>query len=88
MPETEEECVELYQDRIYLSQNRQLYPLQEDLADWINKTLGKLIKIIFLMFRTKLLVCRPVHMTEIFPISSESVTVLLVLRAVILIFHY
>ncbi|GFG33252.1 hypothetical protein Cfor_04560 [Coptotermes formosanus] len=40
MPETEEECVELYQDRIYLSQNRQLYPLQEDLADWINKTLG------------------------------------------------
>jgi len=41
MPETEEECVELYQDRIYSSQNRQLYPLQEDLADWINKTLGK-----------------------------------------------
>lgn len=40
MPETEEECVELYQDRIYSSQNRQLYPLQEDLADWINKTLG------------------------------------------------
>jgi hypothetical protein len=41
MPETEEECVEYYQDRIYSSQSRQLYPLQEDLADWINKTLGK-----------------------------------------------
>ncbi|XP_023722379.1 growth arrest-specific protein 2 isoform X2 [Cryptotermes secundus] len=40
MPETEEECVEYYQDRIYSSQSRQLYPLQEDLADWINKTLG------------------------------------------------
>jgi hypothetical protein len=41
MPETEEECVEYYQDRIYSSQSRQLFPLQEDLADWINKTLGK-----------------------------------------------
>jgi hypothetical protein len=41
MPETGEVCVELYQDHIYSSQRRQLYPLQEDLADWINKTLGK-----------------------------------------------
>ena len=41
VPETEEEYVEYYQDRIYSSQSRQLYPLQEDLADWINKTLGK-----------------------------------------------
>jgi hypothetical protein len=41
MPETEEEYVEYYQDRIYSSQSRQLYPLQEDLADWINKTLGE-----------------------------------------------
>jgi hypothetical protein len=41
MPETEEEYVEYYQDRICSSQSRQLYPLQEDLADWMNKTLGK-----------------------------------------------
>jgi hypothetical protein len=41
VPETEEEYVEYYQDRIYSSQSRQLFPLQEDLADWINKTLGK-----------------------------------------------
>lgn len=40
VPETEEEYVEYYQDRIYHSQSRQLYPLQEDLADWINKILG------------------------------------------------
>ncbi|KAJ9575772.1 hypothetical protein L9F63_007418, partial [Diploptera punctata] len=40
VPETEEEYVEYYQDRIYSSQSRQLYPLQEDLADWINKTLA------------------------------------------------
>ncbi|XP_072160602.1 growth arrest-specific protein 2 isoform X3 [Bemisia tabaci] len=40
LPETEEEYVEFYQDRIVSSQSRQLLPLQEDLADWINKTLG------------------------------------------------
>lgn len=45
LPETEEEYVEFYQDRIVTSQNRQLLPLQEDLADWINKTLGKSHKI-------------------------------------------
>ncbi|KAG8310524.1 1,3-beta-glucanosyltransferase [Homalodisca vitripennis] len=40
-PETEEEYVEYYQDRITLSQSRQLLPLTEDLADWLNKTLGE-----------------------------------------------
>lgn len=40
-PETEEEYVEYYQDRINLSQSRQLLPLTEDLADWLNKTLGE-----------------------------------------------
>jgi len=39
-PETEEEYVEYYQDRISLSQARQLLPLMEDLADWLNKTLA------------------------------------------------
>ncbi|XP_054261381.1 growth arrest-specific protein 2-like isoform X2 [Macrosteles quadrilineatus] len=39
-PETEEEYVEYYQDRITHSQSRQLLPLMEDLADWLNKTLG------------------------------------------------
>lgn len=43
VPETEEEYVEYYQDRIFNAQKRQLYPLQEDLADWLNKTLGKFI---------------------------------------------
>lgn len=40
-PETEQECAELYQTRIFTSQQRQLFPLKEDLADWINRTLGK-----------------------------------------------
>ncbi|XP_073994113.1 growth arrest-specific protein 2-like isoform X2 [Rhodnius prolixus] len=39
-PETEQECLEYYQDKIVNGQNKQLLPLQEDLADWINKTLG------------------------------------------------
>uniref|UniRef100_A0A146L4M9 Growth arrest-specific protein 2 n=4 Tax=Lygus hesperus TaxID=30085 RepID=A0A146L4M9_LYGHE len=39
-PETEQECLEYYQDKIAHGQNRQLLPLQEDLADWINKLLG------------------------------------------------
>lgn len=37
--ETDEEYVELYQDRILEAQASQLYPLMEDLADWLNKTL-------------------------------------------------
>ncbi|XP_075234830.1 growth arrest-specific protein 2-like [Lycorma delicatula] len=40
LPETEEEYLEYYQYRISLTQSRQLLPLQEDLADWLNKTLG------------------------------------------------
>ncbi|XP_026281021.2 growth arrest-specific protein 2-like isoform X2 [Frankliniella occidentalis] len=38
--ETDEEYVEMYQDRILSAQASQLYPLMEDLADWLNKTLG------------------------------------------------
>ncbi|XP_046394147.1 growth arrest-specific protein 2-like isoform X2 [Ischnura elegans] len=38
-PETEEEYVEYYQERILSSQEMQLYPLKEDLAEWLNKTL-------------------------------------------------
>lgn len=41
LPETDEDYAEYYQDRISAAQNRQLYPLLEDLADWINKSLGK-----------------------------------------------
>lgn len=55
LPETEEDYLDLYQDRILNAQKRQLFPLQEDLADWLNKTLGKpatatfkLLTIIFL----------------------------------------
>jgi hypothetical protein len=44
--ETEEEYVEFYQQRILTAQQRQLLPLQEDLADWLNKLLGELILII------------------------------------------
>ncbi|XP_067000354.2 growth arrest-specific protein 2 [Anabrus simplex] len=39
VPETEQEYVEYFQDRITSAQHRQLFPLQEDLADWLNKTL-------------------------------------------------
>ncbi|XP_071452894.1 growth arrest-specific protein 2-like isoform X2 [Hetaerina americana] len=38
-PETEEEYVEYYQGRILSSQEMQLYPLKEDLAEWLNRTL-------------------------------------------------
>lgn len=39
--DTDQEYLEQYQGKIADSQNRQLLPLQEDLADWINKSLGK-----------------------------------------------
>ncbi|XP_063233023.1 growth arrest-specific protein 2-like [Bacillus rossius redtenbacheri] len=39
-PETEEEYQALYQDRIFLAQSQQIFPMKEDLADWINKALG------------------------------------------------
>lgn len=32
---------DFYREKILYSQARQLFPLQEDLADWINKTIGK-----------------------------------------------
>lgn len=53
-PETEEEYLEYYQDRISFTQSRQLLPLMEDLADWLNKTLGKLSLIIILMYEHEL----------------------------------
>lgn len=37
----DQKYLEQYQGKIADSQNRQLLPLQEDLADWINKSLGK-----------------------------------------------
>lgn len=40
-PCNDDEVAEYYRDRLYMSQARQLYPLQEDLADWINKTIGE-----------------------------------------------
>lgn len=39
--ETDEEYADYYEDRISAAHNRQLYPLMEDLADWINKCLGE-----------------------------------------------
>ncbi|XP_076179267.1 growth arrest-specific protein 2 [Ptiloglossa arizonensis] len=36
----EEEYAEFYHERLHSAQSRQLLPLQEDLADWINKTLN------------------------------------------------
>lgn len=39
--DTDQEYLEQYQGKIVDSQHRQLLPLQEDLADWINKSLGK-----------------------------------------------
>lgn len=37
----EEEYAEFYHERLHSAQSRQLLPLQEDLADWINKTLSE-----------------------------------------------
>lgn len=39
--DTDQEYLEQYQGKIIDSQNRQLLPLKEDLADWINKSIGK-----------------------------------------------
>lgn len=39
--DTDQEYLEQYQGKIINTQNRQLLPLKEDLADWINKSLGK-----------------------------------------------
>ncbi|XP_043268222.1 growth arrest-specific protein 2-like isoform X1 [Venturia canescens] len=36
----EEEFAEFYNERLHSAQSRQLLPLQEDLADWINKTIN------------------------------------------------
>lgn len=44
-PDTEEEYVSYFQGRIAASQNRQLLPLQEDLADWLNKILGRYLNL-------------------------------------------
>ncbi|KAL7289772.1 hypothetical protein TKK_0016176 [Trichogramma kaykai] len=39
----EEKYAEIYQESLLSAQARQLVPLQEDLADWINKMLSKRI---------------------------------------------
>lgn len=39
--DTDQDYLEQYQGKIVDGQNRQLLPLKEDLADWINKSLGK-----------------------------------------------
>jgi hypothetical protein len=43
----EEEYAEFYHERLHSAQSRQLIPLQEDLADWINKTISKFIVVHF-----------------------------------------
>ena len=40
-PQTEAELASHYQSAIMDQQQRHLEPLREDLADWLNKTLGK-----------------------------------------------
>jgi len=42
-PSPEEEEFEFYHERLHSAQSRQLIPLQEDLADWINKTISEYI---------------------------------------------
>lgn len=39
-PSPEEEEFQFYHERLHSAQSRQLIPLQEDLADWINKTIS------------------------------------------------
>lgn len=39
----EEEFADFYHERLHSAQSRQLIPLQEDLADWINKTISEYI---------------------------------------------
>lgn len=43
--EPDEELAEEYTERMMSAQMRQLDPLKEDLAEWLNKTLGKCIGI-------------------------------------------
>ena len=40
-PDPDEEFAEECTERMMSAQMRQLDPLKEDLADWLNKTLGK-----------------------------------------------
>lgn len=40
----EEEYADFYHERLHSAQSRQLLPLQEDLADWINKTLSEYLR--------------------------------------------
>ena len=40
-PQTEAELARFYQQQIMDAQQRHLEPLREDLADWLNKILGK-----------------------------------------------
>lgn len=63
-PSPEEEEFQFYQERLHSAQSRQLLPLQEDLADWINKTISEstnyllhnLLKVIYQCQKKKLAV--------------------------------
>lgn len=46
---------EFYREKILYSQARQLFPLQEDLADWINKTIGKCVFVVTISVPLKML---------------------------------
>ena len=44
----EEEYADFYHERLHSAQSRQLIPLQEDLADWINKTISECTTFLFI----------------------------------------
>lgn len=46
----EEEFADFYHERLHSAQSRQLIPLQEDLADWINKTISELLLFVYSSF--------------------------------------
>lgn len=46
-PQTEAELAKFYHNSIMEQQQRHLEPLREDLADWLNKILGKPINAMF-----------------------------------------
>lgn len=46
-PDPDEEFAEEYTERMMSAQMRQLDPLKEDLAEWLNKNLGEYLPIAF-----------------------------------------
>lgn len=53
----EEEEFQFYHERLHSAQSRQLIPLQEDLADWINKTISELQNFSYINFYQKTNFC-------------------------------